>query len=106
MNLMPMNPCWQKSRNDVINILIPRVKAKFLNGCSSFLATIFFTMLTQQGKFVIGGPHGDTGLPAVKLLLILMEVVVLMAVVHFQAKTLQKLTARQPMLHVILLKTW
>lgn len=58
-----------KIREDVINILIPRVKeqihsekvlALFNNDIKYFV--------NPTGKFVIGGPHGDTGLTGRKII--------------------------------------
>ncbi len=56
-------------KNDVINILIPRVKAqihseKVLN---LFNDKINY-LVNPTGKFVIGGPHGDTGLTGRKII--------------------------------------
>ena len=59
----------QKIREDVINILIPRVKASITN--ENILA-LFNDSITYHvnptGKFVIGGPHGDTGLTGRKII--------------------------------------
>jgi len=57
-----------KIKSDVINILIPRVK-KLLPGRSQKLFTndIVFHV-NPTGKFVIGGPHGDTGLTGRKII--------------------------------------
>jgi S-adenosylmethionine synthetase len=53
----------QKIREDVINILIPRVKAQIH---SEKVLHLFGNdikyYVNPTGKFVIGGPHGDTGL--------------------------------------------
>ena len=58
-----------KIREDVLNILIPRVKAQidsdkvlalFNDGIKYFV--------NPTGKFVIGGPHGDTGLTGRKII--------------------------------------
>jgi S-adenosylmethionine synthetase len=52
-----------KIREDVINILIPRVKAQIH---SEKVLALFHDdinyFVNPTGKFVIGGPHGDTGL--------------------------------------------
>ena len=52
-----------KIKEDVINILMPRVKAKI---ASESVLALFNDDITYHvnptGKFVIGGPHGDTGL--------------------------------------------
>lgn len=58
-----------KIKEDVINILIPRVKAqihspKVLN---LFNDNIKY-FVNPTGKFVIGGPHGDTGLTGRKII--------------------------------------
>ena len=59
----------QKIREDVINILIPRVKETITN--ENILA-LFNDDITYHvnptGKFVIGGPHGDTGLTGRKII--------------------------------------
>jgi S-adenosylmethionine synthetase len=58
-----------KIREDVINILIPRVKETITN--ENILA-LFNDDITYHvnptGKFVIGGPHGDTGLTGRKII--------------------------------------
>jgi len=58
-----------KIREDVINILIPRVKATFEK---ADIKTLFEGDITYHvnptGKFVIGGPHGDTGLTGRKII--------------------------------------
>jgi len=57
-----------KIADDIVNILIPRVKAKL----DSRLHFLFDTEITYHinptGKFVIGGPHGDTGLTGRKII--------------------------------------
>ncbi len=54
---------------DVVNILIPRVKAKIH---SAKVLALFDTdikyYVNPTGKFVIGGPHGDTGLTGRKII--------------------------------------
>src|SRR5438045_9063048 len=57
----------QKIREDVISILIPRVKAKYKKFASLFNDKIKYH-INPTGKFVIGGPHGDTGLTGRKLI--------------------------------------
>lgn len=54
-------------RKDIINILIPRVKAKYTKYASLFNNKIKFH-INPTGKFVIGGPHGDTGLTGRKII--------------------------------------
>jgi S-adenosylmethionine synthetase len=57
-----------KIKADVINIVIPRVKAKL----KAELQVLFNDEITYHinptGKFVIGGPHGDTGLTGRKII--------------------------------------
>ena len=59
-----------KIREDVINILIPRVKAKytFRNDILSLFNDQIIYHVNPTGKFVIGGPHGDTGLTGRKII--------------------------------------
>ncbi|MES2773669.1 MAG: methionine adenosyltransferase [Bacteroidota bacterium] len=52
---------------DVINILIPRVKAKYKKYAKLFNNDIKYH-INPTGKFVIGGPHGDTGLTGRKII--------------------------------------
>ena len=56
-------------KDDVINILIPRVKAQIHS--ESVLALFNDNIkyyVNPTGKFVIGGPHGDTGLTGRKII--------------------------------------
>lgn len=57
-----------KIKDDVINILIPRVKAL----CGDKVLALFNDdikyFVNPTGKFVIGGPHGDTGLTGRKII--------------------------------------
>ena len=57
----------QKIKDDVINILIPRVKAKYKKYAKLFNNNIKYH-INPTGKFVIGGPHGDTGLTGRKII--------------------------------------
>ncbi|HEX8462018.1 MAG TPA: methionine adenosyltransferase, partial [Segetibacter sp.] len=57
----------QKIKDDIINILIPRVKAKYSNYHHLFDDGIKYH-INPTGKFVIGGPHGDTGLTGRKII--------------------------------------
>src|SRR6266436_3519797 len=56
-----------KIKKDVINILIPRVKAKYPKYAHLFNNKITYHV-NPTGKFVIGGPHGDTGLTGRKII--------------------------------------
>lgn len=57
-----------KIKNDVINILMPRV----ISQCDSKILKLFNSnikyLVNPTGKFVIGGPHGDTGLTGRKII--------------------------------------
>ncbi|WP_295770554.1 methionine adenosyltransferase [uncultured Mucilaginibacter sp.] len=56
-----------KIREDIINILIPRVKARYPKYAHFFNDDINYH-INPTGKFVIGGPHGDTGLTGRKII--------------------------------------
>ncbi len=57
----------EKIRKDIINILIPRVKKKYKKFAHLFNDKIKYH-INPTGKFVIGGPHGDTGLTGRKII--------------------------------------
>ncbi|MBS1731196.1 MAG: methionine adenosyltransferase [Bacteroidetes bacterium] len=54
-------------RKDIINILIPRVKLKYKKYGNLFNKNIHYH-INPTGKFVIGGPHGDTGVTGRKII--------------------------------------
>ena len=54
-------------KKDIVNILIPRVKAKYKKYAHFFDNKIKYH-INPTGKFVIGGPHGDTGLTGRKII--------------------------------------
>ncbi|MDT3402872.1 methionine adenosyltransferase [Mucilaginibacter terrae] len=56
-----------KIREDIIGILIPRVKARYPKYAHFFNENISYH-INPTGKFVIGGPHGDTGLTGRKII--------------------------------------
>jgi S-adenosylmethionine synthetase len=56
-----------KIREDVENILIPRVKALAPQFANLFKGE-YILHVNPTGKFVIGGPHGDTGLTGRKII--------------------------------------
>ena len=56
-----------KIKADLIGILIPRVKAKYPQYVHLFNDQITYH-INPTGKFVIGGPHGDTGLTGRKII--------------------------------------
>ncbi|MBD0331288.1 MAG: methionine adenosyltransferase [Chitinophagaceae bacterium] len=57
----------ERIRQDLINILIPRVKRKYKKYARLFNDNIRYH-INPTGKFVIGGPHGDTGLTGRKII--------------------------------------
>ncbi len=56
-----------KIKHDIISILIPRIKAKYPQYAHFFNDQIKYH-INPTGKFVIGGPHGDTGLTGRKII--------------------------------------
>ncbi len=57
----------KKIKSDVINVLIPRVLKKYPQYLNLFNDKITYHV-NPTGKFVIGGPHGDTGLTGRKII--------------------------------------
>ena len=57
-----------KITNDIINILIPRVKVQLPTHIRDLFTTDIKYHINPTGKFVIGGPHGDTGLTGRKII--------------------------------------
>jgi S-adenosylmethionine synthetase len=57
-----------KIKADVINILIPRVKKKMKKEIQALFNDKITYHINPTGKFVIGGPHGDTGLTGRKII--------------------------------------
>jgi S-adenosylmethionine synthetase len=55
-------------KNDVKNILIPRVIEKLPPKQKNFFNSDFNLFVNPTGKFVVGGPHGDTGLTGRKII--------------------------------------
>ena len=58
----------EEIKNDVRNILIPRAKARFPERVQKLLTDDYILHVNPTGKFVIGGPHGDTGLTGRKII--------------------------------------
>jgi S-adenosylmethionine synthetase len=56
-----------KIKSDLVGILIPRIKAKYPQYAHLFNDNITYH-INPTGKFVIGGPHGDTGLTGRKII--------------------------------------
>lgn len=57
----------ERIKKDIVNILIPRVKSKYKKYAKLFNGDIKYH-INPTGKFVIGGPHGDTGLTGRKII--------------------------------------
>jgi S-adenosylmethionine synthetase len=58
----------KKITEDVKKILIPRVKAKYPESVQILFKDGINYYVNPTGKFVIGGPHGDTGLTGRKII--------------------------------------
>ncbi|MBP0903024.1 methionine adenosyltransferase [Mariniflexile gromovii] len=57
-----------KIRKDIVDILIPRVVAKLPENLQTLFNSDIKYHINPTGKFVIGGPHGDTGLTGRKII--------------------------------------
>jgi S-adenosylmethionine synthetase len=57
-----------KIKSDIITILIPRVKAQLKPELQKLFTEEITYHINPTGKFVIGGPHGDTGLTGRKII--------------------------------------
>ncbi|NNC51056.1 MAG: methionine adenosyltransferase [Flaviramulus sp.] len=57
-----------KIRKDLVDILIPRVVAKLPESIQKLFNSDITYHINPTGKFVIGGPHGDTGLTGRKII--------------------------------------
>jgi S-adenosylmethionine synthetase len=57
-----------KIRKDVVEYVIPRVKAKCKKGIQKLFNGKIHFHVNPTGKFVIGGPHGDNGLTGRKII--------------------------------------
>lgn len=57
-----------KIKADIINILVPRVKAQLKPELEALFNDQIKYHINPTGKFVIGGPHGDTGLTGRKII--------------------------------------
>lgn len=57
-----------KIRKDIIDTVIPRVKAKLKPEIQALFNSDITYHINPTGKFVIGGPHGDTGLTGRKII--------------------------------------
>src|SRR5690606_21206625 len=61
-------PMLKKIKEDVINILVPRVMKKLPKRIHKLFNSEIKYFINPTGKFVIGGPHGDTGLTGRKII--------------------------------------
>lgn len=57
----------EKIREDIRNIVIPRLLEKLPDDIKSLFKDDYKLLVNPTGKFVIGGPHGDTGLTGRKI---------------------------------------
>ena len=57
-----------KIKKDIVEIVIPRVKAKLKPELQALFNDAITFHINPTGKFVIGGPHGDTGLTGRKII--------------------------------------
>lgn len=57
-----------KIREDIISVVIPRVKAQMKPEIQALYDDSITYHINPTGKFVIGGPHGDTGLTGRKII--------------------------------------
>jgi S-adenosylmethionine synthetase len=55
-------------KDDVINVLVPRIKKKLPKRIQKLFGDNIKYFVNPTGKFVIGGPHGDTGLTGRKII--------------------------------------
>ncbi|MDP4860084.1 MAG: methionine adenosyltransferase [Schleiferiaceae bacterium] len=53
---------------DILRVLIPRVKKQLPRKIQKLFTTDVRYLINPTGKFVIGGPHGDTGLTGRKII--------------------------------------
>jgi S-adenosylmethionine synthetase len=97
-----------KIREDIINILIPRVREKyqFKKDIHKLFEGDIKYFINPTGKFVIGGPHGDTGLTGRKIIVDTYGGKASHGEVHFPEKIHPKLIVRQRMQRVISPKIW
>ena len=55
-------------KKDIIDILLPRVKSQLPRRVQNLFDKNLILFVNPTGKFVIGGPHGDTGLTGRKII--------------------------------------
>ena len=61
-------PMLKKIKKDIVEILIPRVKKQLPDYVQKLFNDDIVYHINPTGKFVIGGPHGDTGLTGRKII--------------------------------------
>ncbi|MBK8341474.1 MAG: methionine adenosyltransferase [Flavobacteriales bacterium] len=61
-------PMLAKIKKDVIEVLVPRVMKKLPKRVQALFGKDIAYHINPTGKFVIGGPHGDTGLTGRKII--------------------------------------
>ncbi|MFA5712635.1 MAG: methionine adenosyltransferase [Bacteroidales bacterium] len=59
---------WERIERDVKEILIPAILARVPQEIASLFKKGYRLLVNPTGKFVIGGPHGDTGLTGRKVI--------------------------------------
>jgi S-adenosylmethionine synthetase len=57
-----------KIRKDIVDVIIPRVKKQLKPSIQKLFNDKINYLINPTGKFVIGGPHGDTGLTGRKII--------------------------------------
>ncbi|HKK59791.1 MAG TPA: methionine adenosyltransferase [Salinivirga sp.] len=62
------NQMLSRIETDIRNILIPQVAKTYSPEIQKYFETDFRLLVNPTGKFVIGGPHGDTGLTGRKII--------------------------------------
>ncbi|MDE5610465.1 MAG: methionine adenosyltransferase [Odoribacter sp.] len=55
-------------KKDIVDLLLPRVKAQLPRRVQNLFDKNLILFVNPTGKFVIGGPHGDTGLTGRKII--------------------------------------
>ncbi len=58
----------KKIQQDIVSIVIPRIKAQLKPELQALFTDAIKYHINPTGKFVIGGPHGDTGLTGRKII--------------------------------------
>ena len=99
----------QQIREDVRTILIPRVRERLKRAhdqLADLIGDDYILHVNPTGKFVIGGPHGDTGLTGRKIIVDTYGGRGAHGGGAFSARIRRKSTVRQPTQRGISPKTW